>query len=95
MTEKEIERRMRELVRSRRGLFYKFTSTANPGVPDRVVITPGGEVWFVELKTAAGRLSKIQKHKFTEMQKYGANVRVVYGWDEARSFVEEVLPDGI
>ncbi len=95
MLEKEIERRMCEMVRERGGLTRKFVSPGNDGVPDRIIITPAGVVWFVELKTDTGRLSKIQKYQITEFEKRNANVRVVYGWDAAKEFVNEVMPDGI
>jgi hypothetical protein len=95
MTESQIERRMCEMVRKRGGLAYKFISPANPGVPDRIVITPAGEVWFVELKTDVGRLSKIQKWQRGELEKRNANVRVICGWDAAKEFIEEVMPNGI
>jgi hypothetical protein len=94
MLEKEVERRMCEMVRKRGGLTYKFTSQNNPGVPDRIIITPGGGVWFVELKAICGRLAKIQKWQIGELEKRGANVRVVHGWDAAKEFIEEVMPDG-
>ena len=94
MTEKEIERRLCGLVRKRGGLIYKFVSPNNPGVPDRIIITPAGVVWFVELKTEIGRLAKIQSWQKSELEKRGANVRVVHGWDAAKQFVEEVMGDG-
>lgn len=93
MLEKEIERRMCEMIRNRGGLTYKFTSPGNPGVPDRIVITPAGIVWFVELKTEVGRLAKIQRYQKGELEKRGANVRVVHGWDAAKEFVNEVMPN--
>lgn len=95
MLEKEIESRMRKMVRERKGLFYKFVSPGNRGVPDRIVITPQGVVWFVELKTTTGKLSAIQKHRKSELEKCGANVRAVFGWDAAKQFIEEVMGDGI
>lgn len=95
MLEKEIERRMCEMIRKRGGLTFKFTSPGNVGVPDRLIITPTGVVWFVELKTETGRLSKIQKCRIAELEKQGANVRVVYGWDAAKEFVNEVMSNGI
>lgn len=95
MLEKEIERRMCEMIRKRGGLTYKFTSPGNVGVPDRLIITPTGVVWFVELKNEAGRLANIQKWQIRELEKRGANVRVVYGWQGAIDFVNEVMPDGI
>ena len=95
MLESEIERRMVRLVRERGGLCYKFVSPSNPGVPDRIIITPEGRVVFVELKTEVGRLAGIQKWQLSEMQKRGADVRVVKGWPAAKALVEEVIPIGI
>ena len=40
MKESVIEARLVRLVRSRGGLCFKFVSPGNPGVPDRIVITP-------------------------------------------------------
>ena len=42
MRESEIERRLVQQVRKHGGLCYKFTSPGNPGVPDRIIITPDG-----------------------------------------------------
>jgi Holliday junction resolvase len=95
MTEKEIERRMVKLVRERGGLTYKFTSPNAPGVPDRIIITPAGVVWFVELKTTIGRMANIQKWQKEQLEKQGANVRVIRGWDAAKDFINEVLGHGI
>lgn len=95
MLEKEVERRMCALIRMRGGLTYKFTSPGNVGVPDRLVITPMGVVWFVELKTEVGRLEKMQKWQKSELEKRGANVRVIHGWDAAKEFVNEVMPDEV
>ena len=92
MTEKDIERKFGELVRKRGGLFYKFVSPGNSGVPDRIVIPPGGEVWFVELKTVAGKLTELQKWQIHKMAGGGVNVRVLQGWDDVKSFVDEVMP---
>lgn len=95
MLEKEIERRMVQTVRERGGLCYKFVSPSNPGVPDRIIITPNGRVVFVELKTETGRLAKIQAWQLDEMRKRGADVRVAKGWPAVKALLEEVLPSGV
>ena len=95
MLEKVIERKMCELVWQHGGLTYKFTSPGYLGVPDRVVVTPRGAVWFIEVKSEKGRLTKIQKWRKQELEKRNANVRVVQGWEEAKAFVIEVMGDGI
>lgn len=91
MLEKDIERKLGEQVKKRGGLYFKFVSPMNPGVPDRIVILPGGKVIFVELKTEIGRLSNVQKWQIERMQEVGADVRKIYGWDEAKQFLEEVM----
>lgn len=95
MIEKDFERKMCKLIKKRGGLAYKFTSPGNPGVPDRIIITPAGGVWFVELKTEVGRLSKMQRWQRGELEKRGVKVRVIHGWDAAKEFVNEVMPNDI
>lgn len=92
MTEAQIESKMVRMVRNRGGLCYKFTSPNNPGVPDRIVITPDGKTYYIELKTIIGRLAEVQKWQISEMRKRGADVRILHGWDEVRAFVDEVMP---
>lgn len=91
MKESHIERQLVTAVKKHGGLCYKFVSPGNPGVPDRLVITPEGRVIFVELKTDTGRLAKIQKWQRSEMEKRGAEVRVLYGMEEVKGFVGEVF----
>lgn len=80
---------MRE-VKKRGGLCYKFTSPGSPGVPDRIVVLPGGVTVYVELKTEIGRLANIQKWQIEELRKRGATVRVLKGMDQVLAFLEEV-----
>ena len=95
MKEAAIEARLVKMVRSRGGLCYKFVSPSNPGVPDRIVITPGGRTIYVELKTEIGRLANIQRWQLDEMRKRGADVRVLKGLEEVKAFVEEVMPNEV
>jgi len=92
MLEKEIERRLGELIRARGGLYFKFASPNSPGVPDRLVIIPGGRIIFVELKALSGVLSAVQERIIGVMRRQGAQVRVIKGWEDAKAFAEEVMP---
>ena len=92
MKESTIEARLVKQVRSRGGLCYKFVSPGNPGVPDRIVITPGGRTIYVELKTDVGRLAAIQKYQHEELRRRGAEVRTLKGMDQVTAFIEEVFP---
>ncbi|WP_418427931.1 VRR-NUC domain-containing protein [Anaerotruncus massiliensis (ex Liu et al. 2021)] len=95
MKESAIEARLVKMVRERGGLCYKFVSPSNPGVPDRIVITPDGRSIYVELKTEIGRLATIQRWQLDEMRKRGADVRVLKGLEEVKAFVREVMPDEV
>ena len=90
MKESTIEARLVKEVRKRGGLCYKFTSPGSPGVPDRIVVLPGGITVYVELKTEIGRLTNIQKWQIGELRKRGATVRVLKGMDQVLAFLEEV-----
>ena len=91
MKESQIEARLVKLVREAGGLCYKFTSPGNPGVPDRIVVTPGGKTIYVELKTTTGSLQRIQQWQIAELQKRGIDVRVLKGLDEVKAFAREVF----
>ena len=95
MKESAIEARLVREVKKRGGLCYKFTSPGNPGVPDRIVILPGGTTVYVELKTEIGRLAKIQKWQIEELRRRGAVVRVLKGMDQVMNFLEEVMPNEV
>ena len=94
MSEKKIEKLLCTKVKKHGGITYKLLGLVN-GLPDRIVILPGGDVWFVELKTKTNRCSRIQEYRIKELQEHGANVRVIHGCEEVVNFVKEVLSDGI
>ncbi len=95
MKESAIEAKLVRMVRDMGGLCFKFVSPGNPGVPDRLIILPGGRVVFVELKTEVGRLANIQKWQLEEMRRRGADVRVLKGLEQVKAFVEEVMPNEV
>ena len=95
MRERQIEQRLTQAVRQRQGLCPKWVSPGLDGVPDRIIITPTGKTVYVELKTEIGRLAKVQKWQRSEMEKRGADVRVLYGLDAVKDFLREVFTDAV
>ena len=75
--EKDIERYLVRRTIEHGGKAYKFVSPGHVGVADRIVLLTGGVVWFVELKTAKGRLSPWQKLFAAEMRRMGMNYIVI------------------
>jgi len=88
--ESKIEKWLNEQVRKLGGKSYKFTSPGNPGVPDRIYLFPGGRVYFVELKRIIGKLSNVQMWQREQFRQMGVDVKVIYGTEQARKFVEEL-----
>lgn len=95
MRESKIESYLVRKVKEHGGLCYKFVSPGNPGVPDRIIVTPDGRTIYAELKTEIGRLAKVQKWQRSELEKRGADVRVLYGMDDVRDFLREVFADAV
>ena len=69
---------------------YKFVSPSNRGVADRLVVLPGGRVWFVEVKKEGGRLSTLQNIFIAEMQRLQQNVRVVWSKEDVDDLIKEM-----
>lgn len=89
MRERDIESRIREKITDWGGLFFKFVSPGNDGVPDRIAVLPDGQVWFLELKTDRGRLAPLQEWQIDRLWSRGANVSVIRGREEADDWLEE------
>lgn len=90
MDEKRVERHLVTGVKKLGGMCLKFVSPGTSGVPDRLIITKDGRIIFAELKTDVGRLSKIQEFTISEMRKRSADVRVLYGLQDVKAFLNEL-----
>lgn len=88
--ESTVEARLRVGVANAGGKAYKWVSPGNAGVPDRLVIMPGGRVYFVELKKVGGRLSARQKAQIRKLTSRGCEVRVLIGADQVDEFLREI-----
>ena len=88
MKESDLEARLVRGVKALGGAAYKFVSPGNAGVPDRLVVLPGGIVAFVELKAEGGRLSPMQRRQITRLLELGADVTVVQGAEGVARYLE-------
>lgn len=78
MKERAIERYLVQRVRRLGGECLKFTSPGRIGVPDRIVMLPGGELTFVETKRPEGGvLSEPQKRCHARLRELMQEVRVL------------------
>ena len=76
--EKELEAKLVHAVRSRDGLCLKWVSPGASGVPDRIVLLPGGRIAFAELKRPrGGRVSALQRFWARVLTRLGFVCRLV------------------
>lgn len=93
MLEREIEKKLIDRVRDLGGRAYKWVSPGNNGVPDRIVILPGGRIVFVELKADRGRLSALQQIQIRTLRRLGCDVRVLQGPDQIQAFMDTITAE--
>ena len=74
MLEKEIEARLRRLIHEGGGLCLKFESPGFTGVPDRIILVPGGAVAFVELKAPGKKERPRQRYVQKQLRALGCTV---------------------
>jgi hypothetical protein len=74
--ERNIEAHLFEGVKRLGGWCLKVIP--NPaGMPDRIVVLPGGRTYFVELKRPGEKPSELQLHRHEELSKIGHPVAVL------------------
>lgn len=56
-----------------------------PGIPDLVLIGPGGRAYFLEVKTQEGRLSKAQSMMFWRLRGLHAHCHIVRSIDDVQA----------
>lgn len=95
MKEKDIEKILTDGVKGLGGRAYKFISPGNAGVPDRIVVLPGRQPVFVELKTERGAMTALQRVQVGRLEDLGQDVRVLRGAEEVREFLKECRGDGV
>ena len=96
MREKVIEQKLVQAVKKAGGLAIKFTSPGLDGMPDRLVILPGGKMAFVEVKAPEMKPRPLQLIQHGRLRRLGCRVFVL---DDAgkipevmSAVLEEVMP---
>lgn len=90
MRERYIESKFCQAVKAKGGLALKFVSPGMVGVPDRIVLLPGGKVYFVELKAPGKKPSPKQVKIAAVFSKFGHEVRVIDSTAKVKEFVDEI-----
>lgn len=73
-SEKDTEAYLCKEAKRHGGRAYKFISPGCAGVPDRIVVLPGGRVFFVETKSQGKTSTTLQKKMQRELRGLGCTV---------------------
>ena len=74
MREKFIEEKLKKAVKEKGGLCLKFVSSGFDGVPDRIILMPGGIMAFAELKAPGKKLRPLQERRKRQLESLGFSV---------------------
>lgn len=77
MRESTVERKLVTEAKKRGGFALKFVSPGLDGVPDRLVLFPGGRVAFVELKAPGKKMRPLQVMRAEQLRALGFRVYCV------------------
>jgi len=88
--ENAIEQKFVEGVKKLGGKAYKFVSPGNAGVPDRLVVVPGGSICFCELKQAGKALTPRQQKCRKELENFGVVIVPLAGIGAVNDFLEQL-----
>lgn len=87
MKETEIEKKLVLKVKAKGGIAPKFVSPSYAGMPDRLVLLPGGVFAFAELKAPGMKPRPLQVSRHRMLKSLGFKVYVIDGTEQ----IEEVL----
>jgi streptogramin lyase len=90
MRESALEEKLRKKVKGLGGWAVKLGVTYLTGIPDRLVLMPGGRIWFVEMKSEKGRLSPKQKWWKAKLTELGFEVWTVSDNEQLANFINRI-----
>ena len=76
-SEKALEAELRERCKAFGWMCIKLTSQYQRGLPDRLILMPGGRVCFVEIKTTGKKPTALQRVTHERLRALGYRVEVV------------------
>jgi len=85
MKEKRVEQTLSTAVRDRGGWAIKLLPSVS-GLPDRMVLLPGGRLIFVELKSPTGTVAPHQTVIHSRLRKLGFEVLVLSSPEAVREW---------
>lgn len=94
MRETDIEQRLVQAVKAAGGWCPKCISPGTNGMPDRIILMPGGRIAFVEVKAPGQKPRKLQIRRHVRLRHLGFRVFVLDDPDEIPGILEAVTQEG-
>lgn len=85
--ESSIEKYFKTQCEKRGWLCLKIVSPSRRGLPDRLVIRPGGKVDFVEIKRLSGGLSGPQRVMLKRLRAFSVGAYVIWSKEDAQALI--------
>lgn len=90
MNEKFIEQKLATAVKSKGGIALKFVSPSFAGMPDRLILMPGGMMAFAELKAPGMKPRALQMARHRMLRKLGFRVYVIDEIEQIGGILDEL-----
>lgn len=89
-SEKYVEQKLVTKTKKMGGLAVKFVSPGLDGVPDRLILFPGGKVAFAELKAPGKKLRPLQEKRKRTLEGLGFRVYVIDNVEQIGGILYEI-----
>ena len=90
MREKLTEKILTVQARKSGGIALKFTSPGMDGMPDRLVLMPGGRMAFVEVKAPGRKPRPLQESRHSMLRRLGFRVYVLDSREQIGGILDEI-----
>lgn len=90
-SEKLIEKTLVDGIKELDGWALKLPCTYVAGLPDRMVLLPGGRIFFAEIKTTGKKPTAVQKLIHERLRRLGFTVYVIDTLDQLNEILNKLL----
>lgn len=89
MREIKIEEYLKREIEKLGGLCVKFIPTFFNGFPDRILLLPGGRIWFVETKAPGKKAGALQRIVHGMLTSRGFKVFILDSYEKIDKFIQD------
>jgi hypothetical protein len=90
MKEQTVEQKLIKAVKAAGGIAPKLSCPGMAGMPDRLVLLPGGSIGFVEVKSPGEKPRPLQVARMDALRKLGFKVYVLDGIEQIGGIVDDI-----